>query len=74
MMCHMKSEMKIGSCLIAICDRNGVNIIGSVPFPTPARGWGTGVVEEARSVGLDPKDEDVCYNEMRETQTSTQMI
>lgn len=74
MMCHMKSEVKIGSCLIAICDRNGVNIIGSVSFPTPARGWGAGVVEEARSVGLNSKDEGVCGNEMRETQTSTRMI
>lgn len=66
MMRYMKSEMKIGSCLIAICDTNSVNIIGSVSFPTPARGWGTGVVEEARPVGLNLKDEGVCCNEMRE--------
>lgn len=66
-MCYMKSEMKIGSCLITICDRNGVNRIGSVSFPTPTRGWGTGVVEEARLVGLNLKDERVCCNERRGT-------
>lgn len=60
MMCYVRSEMKIGSCLIAICDRSGGNRIGSVSFPTPARGWGTRVVEEARPVGLNQKDEGGC--------------
>lgn len=33
------------------------NRIGSVSFPTPARGGGAGAVEEARPVGLHLKDE-----------------
>lgn len=47
-----------------------VNLVGSVSFPTPARGGGAGVVEEARPVGLNLKDEGVCCSEMREMWTS----